>query len=147
MTQAQVPAIYARAIAKYRQITEDTLDVELLSRLQKSLEDLTKGAASMAFPPASLVFGAVTHLIGAAKGLSDSYDTIHDLLIQLKDLAIRLGVYSYKSISGDLSNKISDILLVLIEDFALSAKAIRRGSVRKFTRNFSLETTMLSLWR
>lgn len=39
-------------------------------------DSLASGAASMAFPPSSLVFGAVTHLINAAKGVTASYDAI-----------------------------------------------------------------------
>lgn len=119
--KGQIPAIYARAIKKYQEITEETLDVDFLRRLH-NVEDLTKevdarnsrfgefrekrglifdvmktalipvqlfgdlaaGGASMVFPPSSLVFGAVTYLIGAAKGVSASYDAIQDLMGSLK---------------------------------------------------------------
>lgn len=46
--------------------------------------DLAAGGASMVFPPSSLVFGAVTYLMGAAKGVSASYDAIQDLMGTLK---------------------------------------------------------------
>ena len=119
--KGQIPAIYARAIKKYQEITEETLDVDFLRRLH-NVEDLTKevdarnsrfgefrekrglifdvmktalipvqlfgdlaaGGVSMVFPPSSLVFGAVTYLIGAAKGVSASYDAIQDLMGSLK---------------------------------------------------------------
>lgn len=42
------------------------------------------GAASMAFSPSSLVFGAVSHLINAANGVSASYNAIQDLMESLK---------------------------------------------------------------
>ncbi|KAL4952200.1 NACHT and TPR domain protein [Aspergillus filifer] len=171
----QIPAIYARAIEKYQQITDQSLDVEFLKKLQdvedltneidarnKSFAefrqkrsyifdamktvlipvqlfgDLTAGAAAMAFPPTSLVFGAVTHLMTAAKGVSASYDAIHELMEALKDFTIRLKVYGRDTISDDLSEKLSDILVTLVEVFALSTKAIRRGRLLKFTRNFLL---------
>jgi hypothetical protein len=117
----QVPAIYARAIERYREITKEDLHVTFLQKLQ-TVEDLTKeideqntsfgefrhkrgtifnamqaalvpvqlfgnlaaGGASMVFPPSSLVFGAVTYLMGAAKGISSSYDAIGDLMATLK---------------------------------------------------------------
>lgn len=41
-------------------------------------------AASMVFPPSSLVFGAVMHLVDAAKGVSASYDAIQDLMQMLQ---------------------------------------------------------------
>jgi hypothetical protein len=46
--------------------------------------NLAAGGASMAFPPSSLVFGAVMHLVDAAKGVSASYDAIQDLMQMLQ---------------------------------------------------------------
>lgn len=46
--------------------------------------NLAAGGASMVFPPSSLVFGAVMHLVGAAKGVSASYDAIQDLMQMLQ---------------------------------------------------------------
>jgi hypothetical protein len=117
----QIPAIYARAIEKYKEITKEDLDVAFLCKLQ-NVDDLAKeidernksfseyrhkrgvifdamqaalipvqlfgdiaaGGASMVFPPSSLVFGAVTYLVTAAKGVSSSYDAIEDLMGTLK---------------------------------------------------------------
>lgn len=45
---------------------------------------LAAEGASVAFPPSSLVFGAVIHLVGAAKGVSASYDAIQDLMQMLQ---------------------------------------------------------------
>ncbi|KAE8149863.1 hypothetical protein BDV25DRAFT_140381 [Aspergillus avenaceus] len=100
--------------------------------------DLAAGGASMVFPPSSLVFGAVTYLMGAAKGVSASYNAIQDLMGTLKDFTIRLKAYSREAISEDLSNKLSDILVTLVEILALSTKTIRRGRLLKFTRNILL---------
>ena len=117
----QIPAIYDRAINKYREITDDSLDVEFLAKIQnvddlmseidarntkfsefrekrgvlfdalktalipvELFGNLAAGGASMVFPPSSLVFGAVTYLMSAAKGVSTSYDAIQDLMATLK---------------------------------------------------------------
>jgi hypothetical protein len=117
----QFPAIYEKAIRKYREITEETLEVEFLTKI-RNVKDLTKeidernrafrefrekrgaifdvlesalipvqlfgnlaaGGASMIFPPSSLVFGAVLHLMDAAKGVSASYEAIQDLMQMLQ---------------------------------------------------------------
>lgn len=117
----QIPAIYARAIDKYKQITKEDFDVTFLCKLQ-TVDDLAKeidersksfseyrrkrgtifdamqaalvpvelfgnlaaGGASTVFPPSSLVFGAVTYLMTAAKGVSSSYDAIEELMGTLK---------------------------------------------------------------
>jgi tetratricopeptide (TPR) repeat protein len=47
-------------------------------------------------------------------------------------------VYSREQISSELSNKLSDIIVTLIEIFALSTKAIKGGRLLKFTRNVLL---------
>jgi hypothetical protein len=118
---AQIPAIYARAISKYEEITDEKLDTAFLAKLQ-NVDDLTReidarntqfsefrekrgvifdvlktamipvelfgslaaGGASMVFPPSSLVFGAVSYLMSAAKGVSRSYDAIAELMGSLK---------------------------------------------------------------
>ncbi|KAF9888556.1 hypothetical protein FE257_008487 [Aspergillus nanangensis] len=100
--------------------------------------DLAAGGASMVFPPSSLVFGAVMHLVGAAKGVSASYDAIQDLMQVLQDFTTRLRAYTQEAISEALCDKLSDIIVTLIEILALSSKTIRRGRLLKFTRNILL---------
>ena len=59
----------------------------ILSEALKPIElvgDLAAGGAATAFPPSSLVFGAVTYVIKAAKGVSTAYDAIEDLFVSLK---------------------------------------------------------------
>ncbi|KAI9675313.1 MAG: hypothetical protein M1817_001216 [Caeruleum heppii] len=72
--------------------------------------NMAGGAAEMAFPPSSLCFGAVTYLINAAHGVSESYDAIIELLEKLK------------------AKKLAEILVTLIEIFARSTKVIKSGS-------------------
>lgn len=48
------------------------------------ISNLAAGASSMPFPPATLVFAAANYLIGAAKGVSSSYDAIKDLMEMLQ---------------------------------------------------------------
>lgn len=48
------------------------------------ISNIAAGAASMPFPPATLVFGAATYLINAAKGVSATYNAIQELMEMLK---------------------------------------------------------------
>ena len=48
------------------------------------VSNLSSGAASMAFPPSTLVLGAAVYLVNAAKGVSASYDAIQSLMGTLK---------------------------------------------------------------
>lgn len=66
--------------------TRDTLFRVLEGALMpvELVSNLASGASSMAFPPSSLVFGAATYLINAAKRVSASYDAIEGLMGTLK---------------------------------------------------------------
>ncbi|KAK2736232.1 hypothetical protein FQN57_000830 [Myotisia sp. PD_48] len=119
-----------------RHLFFDTLQGALMP--VELIGNLASGAASMAFPPSTLVFGAFSYLMNAAKGVSASYDAIQDLLESLK--ALRLKVYSKELISDELSDQLSEILVTLIEIFALSRKAIKGGRFLKFTRNVLIGT-------
>ena len=73
---------------KYRQTNHVFFNV--LSEALKPIElvsNLAAGGTSTAFPPSSLVFGAVTYLIKAAKGVSAAYDAIQELFVSLKVVA------------------------------------------------------------
>ena len=70
------------AFRKYRQTNH--IFFQVLSETLKPVEligNLAAGGASTAFPPSSLVFGAVAYLIKAAKGVSTTYDAIQGLLM------------------------------------------------------------------
>lgn len=73
--------------------------------------NLAAGAASAAFPPSSMIFGAVQYLINCAKGVSDSYDAIEDLLNTLKDFTGRLDIYTSVKLSLRLQLKVTEILV------------------------------------
>jgi hypothetical protein len=53
----------------------------------------------------------------------------------VQDFTVRLCVYSREQFSKELSGQLSDILVTLIEIFALSRKAIKGGRFLKFARN------------
>ncbi|KAH0543160.1 hypothetical protein FGG08_002505 [Glutinoglossum americanum] len=99
---------------------------------------LAVGTASVGFPPSCLVFGAVVCLVNAAKGTTESYDAIQDLMATLKDFTERLSVYAREQISGELSEKLTVVLTTLIEIFALSRRAIKEVRTLKFARNILL---------
>ncbi|KAJ5093886.1 hypothetical protein N7456_009747 [Penicillium angulare] len=104
----------------------------------ETLGNMAAGGASTVFAPSSVVFGAVTYLIDAAKGVSSSYDAIEELMKSLKEFTVRLKIYSQERISEDMSERLIDVLVTLMEIFALSTREMRRGRLRKFGRNVLL---------
>lgn len=53
----------------------------------------------------------------------------------VQEFTVRLNVYSREQISRELGGQLSDILVTLIEIFALSRKAIKGGRFLKYARN------------
>ncbi|KAJ5836404.1 Tetratricopeptide-like helical [Penicillium robsamsonii] len=93
------------------------------------------GSVSAAYPPSTYVFGAVTLLLGAAKGVSDKYDAIIEMMSTLKDLTIRLKVYSTQTISENLSNKLTEILTSLLEVLAFARKEVKHGRILSYGKS------------
>jgi fungal STAND N-terminal Goodbye domain len=89
----------------------------------------------MVFPPSTLCFGAITYLITAANGVSDSYDAVVDLMSTFKDILVRLSVYDQGEVSSELQEKLAEILAALLEVFARPAKVIKGGRLLSMGRN------------
>ncbi|KAL8709500.1 MAG: hypothetical protein Q9220_005742 [cf. Caloplaca sp. 1 TL-2023] len=100
--------------------------VELVGKLTENALTLTP------FSYASPVLGAVLFLVAAAKGVSEAYDTIVDLLSELKDFTARLEEYTKAAIEPKLRRLIIDILTTLLEIFARSEKLIRKERFKQY---------------
>lgn len=102
--------------------------VELLSKLAKSA---LQGAP---FGSAASIFTAVIHLVASAKGVSEAYGSIVDLLERLADFSDRLNEYSQDAMDANLKKKVTQILATLLEIFAESEKIMRKGRLKEFGR-------------
>jgi tetratricopeptide (TPR) repeat protein len=94
--------------------------------------DVFGGDIGEAFPPSSILFGGIKLLVDAAKGVSEKYDAILNLFGSLKDFAIRLEVYAKQTISSHLKDKLSEVLVALMEVLALSRQEIKHGRMWAF---------------
>ncbi|OBT44078.1 hypothetical protein VE00_04518 [Pseudogymnoascus sp. WSF 3629] len=92
-------------------------------------------AAAMVFPPSIFVFAAVQYLIGAAKGVSEKYDAIVEVLEALKDFTVRLETYAHHLMSRGLGGKMAEILAVILEILAISQKEMKRGRLVSFGKS------------
>jgi hypothetical protein len=86
------------------------------------------------FAPAAAIFIATSYLIKSAKGVSDGYTSIIDLLDRLADFSGRLEEYAKDDIDAKLREKITLILTTLLEILAKSEKAMARGRVKEWAR-------------
>lgn len=86
------------------------------------------------FASAGAIFTATAYLIKSAKGVSDAYGSIIELLERLADFSDRLDEYAKDVIDAKLRKKITLILATLLEILAKSERAMARGRVKEFAR-------------
>ena len=97
------------------------------------LGGLTQNALTLTpFSMASPVLGAVLFLVGSAKGVSEAYENIANLLSKLEDFTGRLQEYTRAAVDPKLKKKVVDILTTLLEIFARSEKLIRNGRLKQY---------------
>ncbi|KAI9820909.1 MAG: hypothetical protein M1826_000823 [Phylliscum demangeonii] len=102
------------------------------------LGKLAADGASTAFPPSSMIFGAVNYLIEVAKDVSAHYDTIIKLFAAVKEFTCRLRVHQQQKIDPELQKIVTKILITLMDICAISTKSIKRGRVLKYAKDFFL---------
>lgn len=100
--------------------------VELVGSITENALTLTP------FSYASPVLAAVLFLVTAAKGVSEAYDSIINLLSQLEDFTGRLEEYTKAAVEPKLRIKIVNILTTLLEIFARSEKLIKKGRLKQY---------------
>ncbi|KAI9810635.1 MAG: hypothetical protein M1826_003489 [Phylliscum demangeonii] len=98
------------------------------------LGKLAADGASTAFPPSSMIFGAVNYLIEVAKDVSAHYDTIIKLFAAVKEFTCRLRVHQQQKIDPELQRIVTEILITLMSICAISTKSIKRGRFLKYTK-------------
>lgn len=97
------------------------------------LGGLTQNALTLTpFSMASPVLGAVLFLVGSAKGVSETYDSITTFLSKLEDFTGRLQEYTRATLDPKLKKKVVDILTTLLEIFARSEKLINKGRFKQY---------------
>ena len=114
--KAQLWAILRRSMA----------GVEVLGGLTQNALTLTP------FSMASPILRAVLFLVGSAKGVSEAYDSITELLSDLEDFTGRLQEYTRAALDPKLMKKMVTILTTLLEIFARSEKLIKKGRVEQY---------------
>lgn len=105
--------------------------------------DLIGGVVAAVFPPASSIMGAMLLLIRSARKVSQSFDTIVDLLQKLSNFALRLNIYKDVPLNEGMKTIIVRILVNFLRVCAVSHKLLATGSVRarlsKWAKNILVE--------
>ncbi|KAF2837374.1 NACHT and TPR domain protein [Patellaria atrata CBS 101060] len=99
------------------------------------LSKVSEGGAVQVLPQTCVLFGAVSVMIYAARGVTAAYDAIQELFETLRHFTVRLKIYNQEELSQDMMVKLAEVLATLLEVFALSTKLMQQGRVKKFVKN------------
>ncbi|KAI0265311.1 hypothetical protein BC834DRAFT_988858 [Gloeopeniophorella convolvens] len=92
--------------------------------------------------PGLLICAGLGMLLGAAKGISESYDALIELFDMLGKFLGRLKVYTELEPTVEMDEIIVGIMVELLSILALATKEIKRGRLRKFIKNLLGDKTI-----
>ena len=90
--------------------------------------------AASQIQPAYAAFGAIFHLVQSAKGVSDAYDAVEDLLCRIGTATQRFQQYSQGDISESLGMLVTEIMCKTLEILARAEKLAKRPRAQEFFR-------------
>ncbi|KAK6525845.1 hypothetical protein TWF281_010889 [Arthrobotrys megalospora] len=89
---------------------------------------------SAVFPASTAIMGAVSVLIRAARGVSQSYDYLQELFDDTKVILARLKIHARKNISLELRAVFIEILSCILEIIGVSTKYVADGRAKRFVK-------------
>ncbi|KAL8817046.1 MAG: hypothetical protein Q9191_008221, partial [Dirinaria sp. TL-2023a] len=94
-------------------------------------QDVLGGAQIL---PASAALGAILHLVNAAKGVSDAYDAVEDLLARIATATQRFKQYTEETIDEELGRLVTETMCKVLEILARTEKLARRPRAQEYFR-------------
>ncbi|KAF8540637.1 hypothetical protein BDD12DRAFT_880276 [Trichophaea hybrida] len=120
----------SRKTSKFREVLKATL------RPIDKLGSFVGSCASMAFPPSSVIFGAISVMLQTANSVSADYDTLLAFFEELKSFLERLKVLNgHIRSSPEIEECLVEILGSILILIGLSSKEMKRGRGLKFLKN------------
>ncbi|KAL5598538.1 hypothetical protein BROUX41_003532 [Berkeleyomyces rouxiae] len=114
--------------------------VDVLTTILQPVDQLGQvfgGLAEQAFAPSLAIFTATRLIMGAAEGVSQTYDAIVDMFQRLQSFTTRLHFYAREIMSPQLRTKCVEIMAVLFEVMLAALTEIKRGRVNSYFRRLA----------
>ncbi|KAI9430056.1 hypothetical protein H4582DRAFT_2064231 [Lactarius indigo] len=86
--------------------------------------------ASLAFPPAGLIFTGIGVLLSAAKDVRTSYDALVELFERIESFFRRLGVYTQISLTTEMAGVLVKITTEVLSILSIATKEVKRTRAR-----------------
>ena len=112
--------------------------------LEPILEIVQQGLGNTTYAPASVVFGAATHLLQACDSVSKAYDGIEELFERMKDITMRLKEYDGADMESSLQAKMTDILAYFLDIIGKAEACIKRKRIKQWARSVFMKDDGIS---
>lgn len=84
--------------------------------------------------PACAAFGAIFHLIQSAKGVSEAYDAVEELLARIGAATLRFQQYSQGNVDENLGLLVTETMCKILEILARAEKLANRSRPQEYLR-------------
>lgn len=112
--------------------------------LEPILNIIQQGIGNTPYAPASVVFGAASHLLQACDSVSKAYDGIEELFERMKDITVRLKEYDGGSMESSLQAKMTDILAYFLDIIGKAEACIKRKRFNQWARSVFMKDDGIS---
>ena len=112
--------------------------------LEPILKIVQQGLGNTTYAPASVVFGAATHLLQACDSVSKAYDGIEELFDRMKDITVRLKEYDGADMESSLQAKMTDILAYFLDIIGKAEACIKRKRFKQWARSVFMKEDGIS---
>lgn len=103
--------------------------------LEPIFKIIQQGIGNTPYAPASVVFGAASHLLQACDSVSKAYDGIEELFERMKDITVRLKEYDAGGMESSLRAKMTDILAYFLDIIGKAEACIKRKRIKQWVRS------------
>ena len=112
----------------WKAISAACMPIQLVGGLAQNV----LGGAQIA--PANAALGAILHLVNSAKGVSDAYDAVEDLLAQIATATQRFKQYAEVTVDEELGRLVAETMCKILEILARTEKLARRPRAQEYFR-------------
>ncbi|KAF8502052.1 hypothetical protein F5888DRAFT_1904491 [Russula emetica] len=100
----------------------------------QAFSSILQAGASMAFPPANVIFAGVGVLLSTVKGVQASKDTVVDIFERIERFFRRVEVYTEAPPTSEMMDIIIQILIEVISILGIATKEIKQSRLKKFAK-------------
>ncbi|KAF8502060.1 hypothetical protein F5888DRAFT_1904496 [Russula emetica] len=100
----------------------------------QAFSSILQAGASMAFPPANVIFAGVGVLLSTLKDVRASKDTVVDIFERIERFFRRVEVYTEAQPTSEMMDIIVQIMIEVLSILGIATKEIKQSRLKKFAK-------------